>query len=388
MTASPGGSLGVAVVGYSFMGKAHSNAWRNVNAFFPGTPPVRQQVLVGRDAAAVKQAADQYGWAETATDWASVVVRDDVHVVDICTPGESHREIALAALAAGKHVLVEKPLANSVPEAQDMVAAAARAAARGVRSGVGFNYRRVPALALARELVADGRIGAVRQVRAAYLQDWLADASAPMTWRLRKESAGSGVLGDLGSHVVDLVQHLLGEPVVTATGHLCTFVPTREGPSGPEPVTVDDAAWATLETASGAVAGIEVSRVATGRKNGLTLELYGDRGSIAFDLERLNELHLQEGLGGATTGAQRIVVTEPDHPSLSAWWPPGHVLGWDHTFTIQAADFLTAVADGRDPAPSFTDGLAVQRVLDAVERSAAQQGTRVDVVLDRTEKED
>ncbi|WP_408898288.1 Gfo/Idh/MocA family protein [Nocardioides sp. R1-1] len=366
--------LGVAVIGYSFMGKAHSNAWRNVGAFFPQTPPVRQQVLVGRDAEAVRAAADRYGWQDSATDWRAAIARDDVDIVDVCTPGDSHAEIALAALAAGKHVLVEKPLANSVPEAEQLVAAAASAAERGVRSAVGFNYRRVPALALARGLVAEGRIGRVRQVRASYLQDWLADPAAPMSWRLRRESAGSGVLGDLGSHVVDLVQHLLDDPVVAASGRLRTFVPTRTGPAGPEPVTVDDAAWATLETRGGRIASVEVSRVATGRKNGLTLELYGDAGALTFELERLNELHLHDGLGGPSSGFRRIVVTEPEHPSLHAWWPPGHVLGWDHTFTIQAAELLEAVAAGTDPRPSFADGLGVQRVLDAIERSAHEDG--------------
>lgn len=370
----------VAVVGYSFMGRAHSNAWRNVGAFFPGVAPVVQQVLVGRDRASVERAAGSLGWAEAATDWREVVAREDVDLVDVCTPGDTHAEIALAAMAAGKHVLVEKPLANSVPEAEQVVAAAAAAGARGVRGAVGFNYRRIPALEFARNLVADGRIGRVRSVRAAYLQDWLADPAAPMTWRLRRESAGSGVLGDLGSHVVDLVQHLLDEPVVSASGHLRTFVPQRPGPDGPEPVTVDDAAWATLETCGGAVASVEMSRVATGRKNGLTLELYGERGSLAFDLERLNELWLTEGLGGTTGGARRILVTEAEHPWLSAWWPPGHVLGWDHTFTIQAAELLTAIRRGEQPTPSLADGLAVQRVLAAVQDSAGRGGTRVDVV--------
>ena len=226
------------------MGKAHSNAWRNVGAFYPGTPRVRQQVLVGRDPAAVKEAADAYGWAETATDWTEVVERDDIDIVDICTPGHLHADLAIAALAAGKHVLVEKPLANTVAESEAMVAAAASASGRSM---IGFNYRRVPALALARQLIADGRIGTVRQVRAAYLQDWLADEASPMTWRLRRESAGSGALGDLGSHVVDQVQHLLGESVVSARGHLRTFVSERDGEHGREPVTVDDAAWAHLE---------------------------------------------------------------------------------------------------------------------------------------------
>ncbi len=372
--------LGVAVVGYSFMGKAHSNAWRNVGAFFPDTPAVTQRVLVGRDSAGVKTAASQFGWAEAETDWRAAITRDDVDIVDICTPGDTHAEIAIAALEAGKHVLVEKPVANSVAEAERMVAAADAARERGRRTMVGFNYRRVPALELARRLIAEGRIGTVRQVRASYLQDWLSDPAAPMTWRLRKESAGSGVLGDLGSHVIDQVQHLLGDPVVSATGHLRTFVPTRPGPNGPERVTVDDAAWATLGTANGVVVSVEVSRMATGRKNGLTLELYGDRGAITFDLERLNELQVLDGPGGDHAGARRVVVTEPHHPWVGAWWPPGHVLGWDHTFTIQAAELLTAIGSDTDPTPSFADGLAVQKVLGAIEDSAGQRGGRVDVV--------
>ncbi|HEX6149509.1 Gfo/Idh/MocA family protein [Nocardioides sp.] len=375
--------LGVAVVGYSFMGKAHSNAWRNVGAFYPGTAPVRQQLLVGRDQRAVAEAAERYGWAETATDWRAVVERDDIDVVDVCTPGHLHSELAIAALEAGKHVLVEKPLANSVAESEAMVAAAEAAAARGVVSMVGFNYRRVPALALARQLIGEGRIGAVRQVRAAYLQDWLADAGAPMTWRLRKETAGSGALGDLASHVVDQVQALLGEPVTAASGRLNTFVSERAGESGPEPVTVDDAAWATLETRSGAVASIEVSRMATGRKNGLTIEVYGTDGALAFDLERLNELQVLTDPADGTAGFRRVLVTEDSHPYLAAWWPPGHILGWDHTFTSQAADFLTAIGGGVAPSPSFAEGLEVQRVLAAVEESAARSGVRLDIAQDK-----
>lgn len=373
MSASTAGkSLGVAVIGYAFMGKAHSNAWRNVGAFYPDTPTVRQQVLVGRDSARVEELARRYGWAESADDWRTVVDRDDIDVVDICTPGHLHAEIALAALAAGKHVLVEKPLANTPAESEAMVAAAA--AASGQVAMVGFNYRRVPALALARRLLAEGTLGEVRQVRVSYLQDWLADATAPMSWRLRKESAGSGALGDLGSHAVDQVQYLLDEPVVAASGHLHTFVTERPGRDGGERVSVDDAAWATLRTGSGAVASLEVSRMASGRKNALEIEVYGTRGSLSFALETLNELRVDTG-----DGARRLLVTEADHPYLDAWWPPGHVLGWDHTFTSQAADLLRGVRDGEQVRPTFADGLAVQRVLGAVERSSAQGGTMVDV---------
>lgn len=371
--------LGVAVIGYSFMGKAHSNAWRNVGAFYPDSPPVRQQVLVGRDGARVKEAAQRYGWDEAATDWREVVARDDIDVVDVCTPGHMHAEVAVAALEAGKHVLVEKPLANSVRESEQMVAAAGGARQHGVRSMVGFNYRRVPALALARSLIADGEIGSVRQVRAAYLQDWLADENAPMTWRLRKESAGSGALGDLGSHVVDQLHYLLDEPVVAVSGTVRTFVPRREGDQGIEDVTVDDAAWATLHTPSGVVTSMEVSRMAFGRRNGMSIEVYGSRGSLAFDLESLNELYVDDGGGAGGSGRRRVLVTDPGHPYVGAWWPPGHTLGWDHTFTSQAADFLTAIRTGQDPAPSFEDGLAVQRVLAGIEESAAHGGARKEI---------
>ena len=378
MTANPDSPLGVAVLGHAFMGQAHSNAWRNVSAFYPGGPAVARRVLVGRNAEGVATDAARYGWAEGSTDWRAVLERDDVQIVDICTPGHLHADLAVAALQAGKHVMVEKPLANSVAEAERMAAAARAAGAAGVRSMVGFNYRRVPALALARQLIAEGRIGAVRQVRVSYLQDWLTDDTAPMTWRLRRETAGSGALGDLASHAVDQIHFLLGARVTSVSATLNTFVETRQGPDGPEPVTVDDAAWATLRLDSGAVASLEVSRMAAGRKNALRIEVYGSAGHLGFDLERLNELsYYDAGAPPGLAGAARILVTEETHPYLQAWWPPGHVLGWDHTFTSQAADFLAAVATGRAPSPSFEDGLAVQKVLDAMVRSAGQAGTAV-----------
>jgi predicted dehydrogenase len=373
---TPPPALGVAVIGYAFMGKAHSHAWRNVAALRPGAPGVRQQVLVGRDADAVAAAADQYGWAESATDWRSVLERDDIDVVDVCVPGHLHAEVAIAALEAGKHVIAEKPLANTMAEAEKMVATARAARERGVHSMVGFNYRRVPALALARQHVADGRIGEVRQVRIAYLQDWLADASAPMTWRLRRETAGSGALGDLASHAVDQVRFLLGQEVTGVNAVTRTFVPQRRGADGVEDVTVDDAAWTTMRTDGGAVVSLEVTRMATARKNALGIEVYGSAGALRFDLESLN--HLDVCLDGADSFS-RVLVTEPDHPYVDGWWPPGHVLGWDATFTNQAADLLAALAAGQEPAPSFEDGLAVQRVLAAIEASAERDGDHVRV---------
>ena len=362
--------LGVAAIGYAFMGKAHSNAWRNVASFFD-VPAFEQRLLVGRDALAVAEAAGKYGWAESATDWRSVIARDDIDIVDICAPGWMHAEIAMEALAAGKHVLVEKPLANTLEEAELMASAAASARDRGVQSMVGFNYRRVPALALARELIAEGRLGTVRHVRAAYLQDWRSDVETPMSWRLRKETAGSGALGDIASHAIDQVQHLTGQTVTEVTGTLRTFVAERPGPAGLEKVTVDDAAWATLGLTGGVSASVEASRVATDQKNSLKIEIYGSLGSLTFDLENLNELgFLDATLPVREQGFRRILVNEPEHPYLEAWWPQGHVLGWEHTFTHQVRDFLAAIASGEAPSPSFDDGLQVQRVLAAVEESA------------------
>ena len=369
--------LGVAMIGYAFMGKAHSNAWRNVASYFD-VPALEQKVLVGRDADAVSEAAAKYGWKETATDWRSVLDRDDIHIVDICAPGWMHAEIAIAALEAGKHVLLEKPLANTLAEAEAITAAARAARAKGVQSMVGFNYRRVPALALAKELVSEGRLGAIRQVRAAYLQDWLADESAPMTWRLKKETAGSGALGDIASHAIDQVRFLLGDQVTEVSGRLQTFVDQRPGAEGLEDVTVDDAAWATLTLASGAIASVEASRVATGRKNSLQIEIYGDKGALRFDLENLNELQFLDATAPAREqGFRRIVVTEPEHPYLDAWWPQGHIIGWEHTFTHEIRDLLLAIDGGTEPSPSFEDGLEVQRILAAVEESAAAKSALI-----------
>lgn len=381
MTSTPSasgaaGSPGVAVIGYAFMGKAHSHAWRNVAALRPGAPGVRQQVLVGRDADAVAAAAGQYGWAESATDWREVLDRDDIDIVDVCVPGHLHAEVAIAALEAGKHVIAEKPLANTMAEAEKMVATAQAARERGVHSMVGFNYRRVPALALAQRHIADGRLGDVRQVRVSYLQDWLADEAAPMTWRLRRELAGSGALGDLASHAIDQVRFLTGQEVTAVNAMTHTFVPQRTGADGPEDVTVDDAAWGTLRTDSGAVVSLEVTRMATARKNALGIEVYGSNGALRFDLESLN--HLDVCLDGADSFSRQLVTEEHD-PYIDGWWPPGHVLGWDATFTNQAADFLAALAAGREPTPSFEDGLAVQRVLAAIEASSARGGSCVEV---------
>ena len=371
--------LGVAMIGYAFMGRAHSQAWRTVGAAFD-VPEVARRVIVGRDEQAVAEAAQQLGWQEHATDWREVIARDDIDIVDICTPGFLHAEIAIAALEAGKHVLCEKPLANDTAEAEAMVEAAEAAKARGQVAALGFTYRRVPALALARQLVADGRLGSIRQVRASYLQDWLVDEDAPMTWRLRKETAGSGALGDIGSHAIDQIQHLTGQRTTAVRGRLATMIPQRQGEDGMEQVTVDDAAWATLELDGGAFGSVEVSRVANGAKNQLRIELFGTEGALRFELENPNELWFLDSTAPiAEQGFTRILVTEPEHPYLEAWWPQGHVLGWENAFTNQARDLLVAIRDGEAAAyaPDFADGLALQRVLDAVIASDAADGATI-----------
>ncbi|WP_181767322.1 Gfo/Idh/MocA family protein [Streptomyces albidus (ex Kaewkla and Franco 2022)] len=374
----PAGSappLGVGMVGYAFMGAAHSQGWRTVGRVFDLPLSPAMTAVCGRDRDAVSAAAGRLGWTSTETDWRDLITRDDVQLVDICTPGESHAEIAVAALEAGKHVLCEKPLANSVAEAEQMAAAAQEARKRGQLAMVGFNYRRTPALSFARRMVDEGRLGELRHVRVSYLQDWLVDPAFPLAWRLRREAAGSGALGDLGAHAIDIAQHLAGSPLAGVSAQTETFVTERPLPGDDSgalgPVTVDDAAIFNGRLVSGALASFEVSRVAAGKKNALRVELNGTLGSLEFDLERLNELHFHDHTDEAReSGFRRILVTEADHPYLEAWWPPGHGLGYEHTFVHQARDLLHAIATGTDPEPSFADGLQVQRVLAAVEESA------------------
>jgi predicted dehydrogenase len=282
-------------------------------------------------------------------------------------------------------VLCEKPLANTVDEAAAMVDAAERAARQGIRAMVGFNYRRVPAATLARQLVADGRLGRIRHVRAVYLQDWLVDPAHPLDWRLRQEIAGSGALGDLGAHIVDLSQFITGQRITAVSALTETFIRERplpehtvNGANGQ--VTVDDVALFLARLEGGAVATYEATRFATGRKNALRIEINGESGALAFDLERLNELEFHDPTVPAEVqGFTRILVTEPVHPYLSAWWPPGHLLGYEHSFTHEMRDLIHAIASGTNPEPSFADGYQVQLVLDAVSRSAEESAGWVTV---------
>ncbi len=367
MSAPP---LKVAMIGYEFMGRAHSNAWRQVGHFFELAREPHLQVVCGRNEGRVAEAARRLGWAEHAVDWREVVAREDIDVVDVCTPGDSHAEIAIAAARAGKAVLCEKPLANDVADAVAMWEAAREA---GVVHMVCHNYRRVPAVALAKQWISEGRIGEIRHYRGTYLQDWIVDPAFPRVWRLEKARAGSGALGDIASHSIDLARHLVGE-IREVSGLLETFVRERplEDGSGTGAVDVDDAALALLRFENGAIGSVEGTRFAPGRKNHNRFEINGSRGSLAFDLERMNELEIYEE-DGAASGFRTVLATDAEHPWVSAWWPPGHVLGYEHSFVHTVYDFLCGIERGESPSPSFADGVANQRVLEAVERSHASR---------------
>jgi len=382
--------LGVGMVGYSFMGATHSVAWRTAHRVFDLPLQPRMAALAGRNAEAARAAADTLGWDSVETDWRALLERADIDLIDICTPGDSHAEIAIAALEAGKHVICEKPLANTVEEAERMVAAAEAAAAKGVRSMVAFNYRRVPAATFARQLIADGKLGTIRHVRAVYLQDWIVDPQFPLVWRLQKDRAGSGALGDIGAHIVDLAQFMVGDLITGVSAITETFVKERPLPQASAglsatadsaqaemgPVTVDDAALFLGRFAGGALATFEATRFATGRKNALRIEINGELGSVVFDMESMNELQYYDATEpSVTAGFRRILVTEPEHPYMAAWWPPGHIIGYEHTFTHEIRDLVEAIATGSDIYPSFADGLRVQRVLEAVETSSANNST-------------
>jgi predicted dehydrogenase len=363
--------LNVALIGYAFMGRAHSNAYRQVGRFFSPKHLPRRKVLCGRTASSVKAAAEQLGWEEAATDWREVVRRKDIDIIDISTPGDSHAEIAIEAAKAGKVVFCEKPLANTVKEAERMLAAVKKA---GVIHMICHNYRRVPAVMLAKQLIDDGKLGRLYHYRGVYLQDWVADPSVPLYWRLRKEAAGSGALGDIASHSLDLGRYLVGE-ITEVTGALETFVKERPLPENPKKkgkVTVDDASASVVRFANGALGTIEASRFATGRKNYNRFEINGSKGSIVFNFERMNELEVfLTDDERRVQGFHNVMVTDGStHPYFSHWWPEGHLIGYEHTFIHTVYDLLEAIAKNKVPTPNFEDGVRNQKVLDAMEKAA------------------
>ncbi|MBA3354603.1 MAG: Gfo/Idh/MocA family oxidoreductase [Pyrinomonadaceae bacterium] len=359
--------LNIALIGYGFMGRAHSNAWRQVRSFFdvPYEPVLK--VICGRDEAKVSKAAYRFGWEKHSTSWEDVVAGKDIDLVDICSPGDTHLPIVVAAAREGKFIFCEKPLANTLAEAEEMLAAVR---ASNCLHMICHNYRRAPAVALARELIGAGRIGQIYHYRGTYLQDWLVDPDFPRVWRLEKAIAGSGALGDLLSHSIDLAQHLVGE-ITEVSGLLKTFIAERPVPGShmTDSVEVDDAALSLVRFKNGAVGSIEASRFATGRKNQNRFEINGSRGSIVFNLERMNELELYID-EGPESGFRTIQVTGKGHPYIEGWWPPGHIIGYEHTFTHTVLDLLKAIDDQRLPNPNFEDGVRNQRVLDGVARAA------------------
>ena len=367
-------TIGIGMLGYGFMGKAHSNGYKTL-AYMTWPPPLlpRLVAIAGRNAEAVGAAARRYGFEQAVTDWREIVADERVQVFDNSGPNNFHAEPSIAAAEAGKHVICEKPLGRDADEAYESWQ---RVAATGVKHMCAFNYRFVPAVRLAREIIASGELGEIFHFRGRYLQEWIVDADFPMVWRLDKSVAGSGTLGDLGAHVIDLARYLVGE-ITEVSAATRTFVKDRAGGR----VDVDDAVESIVEFEGGAVGTIEASRFCLGRKNALSFEINGSKGSLAFDIERLNELqvHYKDSTPGASAqGFRTVLVSEADHPFWQHWWPQGHMLGWEHSFVHELHHFLTAIRDDADVAPhgaTFEDGYRAAEICDAMLRSA-ENGTR------------
>ncbi len=362
----------IGLIGYKFMGKAHSNAYLNAPKFFKlGAVPV-MKAICGRNEKALKAVQKQWGWESCETSYRKLVRRDDIDLVDVSTPNDSHFRISMAAIEAGKHVACEKPLAMSVSQAHEMACAAKEA--RIVHT-VWFNYRRCPAVGLARRMVEEGRLGRIFHVRATYLQDWIVDPKFPLVWRLRKEAAASGAHGDLNAHLVDLTRYITGLEFEQVCGMAQTFIKERpllepKGRKRKGKVTVDDALLFLARLEKGVVASFEATRFATGRKNYNRIEINGSEGSLVWCFEQMNELEFYSAAdAGHVRGFRTIMATEPEHPYVAAWWPPGHILGYEHGFVNHAADLINAVASRKRIRPDFVDGLRCQEVLDAALQS-------------------
>lgn len=375
--------VNVGMVGYKFMGKAHSHAYRDLHMFFPKAARPVMKALCGRDRGGVEQAAEQFGWESWTTDWRELMTREDIDLIDINAPSDAHKEIALAAAKAGKHIFCEKPLALTLEDSREMLRAAEEA---GVKHMVGFNYRFAPAVQLARKLVEEGRLGRIYHFRAWFLQDWIVDPDFPLVWRLQKEIAGSGSHGDLGAHLIDLAHFLVGE-MAEVIGMNETFVKERPLPSSmtglsargdkdaPKgPVTVDDATLFMARFANGALGSFESTRFAPGHRCTNSFEINGSLGSVKFDFERMNELQVYfTGDAEDVQGFRRVLATDPAHAYSEAWWPPGHTIGYEHTFIHETVELMEALEQNRQPVPNFVDGVKCQEVLEAVDRSIAER---------------
>lgn len=370
----------VGMIGYKFMGKAHSHAYRDLPFYFDLDVEPVMSAICGRDERGVAAAAARYGWKSWETDWRRLIDDDGIDLIDIGTPNESHCEIALAAAEAGKHILCEKPLAMHAGQAKQMMEAAVKA---GVVHMIGHNYRFAPAVQFAKALIDSGELGRIYHVRATYLQDWIMDPAFPLVWRLRKDVCGSGAHGDLLAHSIDLARFLVGE-FKEVIGMMDTFIKQRPlgemsgglnaqaAESAVGEVDVDDAVACLARFANGAFGVFEATRFGKGNRNGNRIEINGSKGSIRWDMEHMNMLHLytEDGSPG-TAGFRAIHCTEPHHPYAGAYWPAGHSIGYEHTFVNLLHDLMQGIATGESPSPSFIDGYRNQLVLDAVERSAA-----------------
>lgn len=373
-------TLRVGMIGCNFMGKAHSNAWRQAGRFFDLPARIEMKTICGRNAQRVAEAQNRLGWSDAATDWRAVVEDPAIDIIDICTPNDTHAEIAIAAAQAGKAVLCEKPLARTVEESARMAAAVKKA---GVPNMVCHNYRRIPAIALAKKMIANGDLGdRIYHYRARYAQDWILDPNFPLVWRLQSKIAGSGTHGDIDAHIIDLGRYLVGE-IKEVCGVMETFIRERPaqgkadaglGATGSGKmgrVTVDDAVSWIGRFRNGALANLEATRFAAGRKNHITLEINGSKGSLAFNFEDMNRLeYFNSEDPEDRRGFRSIIVTEPVHAFANAFWPAGHIIGYEHTFIATCADFARAVVAGKSVQPTFEDGLQNERVLAAVETSA------------------
>ncbi|MBZ0294920.1 MAG: Gfo/Idh/MocA family oxidoreductase [Anaerolineae bacterium] len=376
-------TIGIGMLGYAFMGKAHANAFRTIPyMMYPPVAIPRLVGVAGRNETAVTEAARRYGYEHAYTRWQDLVENPDVQVFDNGGPNDAHAEPSIAAAQAGKHVFCEKPLARTAEEAKTMLDAVQKA---GVKHMVAYNYRFVPAIVLARNLISSGQLGRIFHFRAVYLQDWIIDPEFPMTWRFTKAVAGSGSLGDLGSHILDIGRFLVGEPT-KVMGMTKTFIDERpDGAGGRTKVDVDDAVTAMMEFDNGALGTIEATRFANGHRNGNMWEINGEKGSIRFNLERLNELDVYWADGRKETlGFTNVLVSEPYHPYWSNWWPAGHMIGWEHTFVHEFHHFFNAIVNDQDVAPygaDFVDGYKNAVICDAILESA-QTGRMVDIKYD------
>lgn len=380
--------INVGLIGYKFMGKAHSFAYKNVSLFFDLPLKVNMKVICGRTEKAVKQAKEKFGFSEYETDWRKVVERKDIDLIDITTPPNAHKEIAIEAAKNGKIVFCEKPLASTLKDAYEMLEAVEK---YKVKHAICFNYRKLPAIGLAKKLIDEGKIGKIYHMRAVYLQDWIVDPDFPLVWRLQKSVAGSGAHGDLNAHLVDMARYLVGEfdevigisetfikerPVLKVKEELETGLGEfKEKAEEKGIVDVDDATIFLVRFKNGAIGSFEATRFAPGRKNGQRFEINGSNGSIVFNLENLNELeyYSREDEKSGTQGFRKIIATDPSHPYAANWWPAGHIIGYGESFVNMVADILNSISKGENPSPNFYDGVKCQEVLEAVELSIKER---------------